>query len=63
VKPTKSSAKKKADELRLGARVAARHAVDLRQTANGLFKRADALERLSQSLLRRAARLGLQAAK
>lgn len=52
--------KKTADELRHDAKLAARQAMELRQTAHGLFKRADALERLSGALLRRAARISLK---
>ena len=44
-------------ELRRSANVAARQAVEVRQIATGLMARADALDRLSQSLLRRATRV------
>jgi hypothetical protein len=52
------TAKKTAEELRRDSEFCARQALDLRQTADGLSKRAAALERLSEALLRRSDRLG-----
>jgi hypothetical protein len=50
------TARKTADEFRRDAELCARQSMDLRETANGLLDRAEALERPSKRFLGLAAR-------
>jgi hypothetical protein len=51
------------DDLRGDAKVAARQASELRQTAAGLNTRADALQRLSETLVRKSLRAASKQAR